>query len=670
MARIRRLEELAAGLPIDEALGAFVEGCKRPGKQTLWLPSSMMEPLLEELGDLLTEPITADQAAAIRGAVEKKHKIDTVLDWLRNSTDPWTVYLDRCRRQEEEKRRLEEAESQQRKQRENQERAALHAEFAVVRGQPLAYIHGIDVLNAFYDAWARCEMPPGYIVPGSGMGDLVLDGLRDNFSKHFINGLRAMLPDDHRTQSISDRNLLRNNFNHIWEETPVLSRRPLALCIWWKYLLPNVNTKWNVKPGNAETFLDRIEFIMRRETAKQDSVRYHWLEDIEGPILGSVKRGLFRLRLEYGIEGKVNNPQRLERGQRLTVRYHITSPLAFDLPVWLGANLEQDGQYFYHTNEDAETTLRPGEHSYDRFLTISRDWQCGNYKLQAEVWYGFCSAPSRSIALSTMTEHHVQVIEELATPISTAIKSVFRRTTSTSSREERMPQKGQGDESLAFYKGGTMSGIEMPEVPDRFEESLIRDHLARIANTPVFGQYIAKLRSRFTSRNQSAIIDHYIELYRKGTELVHAKNRLQQAVDEGVIKGKQTEVELEKLDADKEEHITRKEETFYKRQNIGREPQQDLPQKSADEMKREQAEERNRQSIRYHIETRVGKNFNTLAELQRWRKDKRRAILDDESLTRDEREELLDQMDSDYETVKEQLATKRVTSIYDYDEDD
>jgi len=101
MPRFPRIEELASGLSVDEALAAFVDGCRRPGQETLFLPSSQMDPLLEELSGLLSSPISADQANALRGAVYKKHSLESVICWL-NADEPitWPAFLELWREEE------------------------------------------------------------------------------------------------------------------------------------------------------------------------------------------------------------------------------------------------------------------------------------------------------------------------------------------------------------------------------------------------------------------------------------------------------------------------------------------------------------------------------------------------------------------------------------------
>ncbi len=122
----------------------------------------------------------------------------------------------------------------------------------------------------------------------------------------------------------------------------------------------------------------------------------------------AAKAGKFLLRLEYEIEAQVPrviNPATVSRGKRLVLRYCVSNGLAYEVPVWLGANLEVNKQYHFHATEDTDVILRPGEHTYQRFLTVAREWLPRTYHLQAEVWYGIRAHPESSIPLATVWQN-------------------------------------------------------------------------------------------------------------------------------------------------------------------------------------------------------------------------------------------------------------------------
>ncbi len=118
--------------------------------------------------------------------------------------------------------------------------------------------------------------------------------------------------------------------------------------------------------------------------------------------------GKFGLRLEYEIEAQVPtiiNPTTVSRGKRLVLRYRVSNNLNYDVPVWLGASLEADKQYYFNGTEDADIILMRGEHTYKRFLTIDLKWSPRKYHLQAEVWYGTRTHPESSIPLATIWQN-------------------------------------------------------------------------------------------------------------------------------------------------------------------------------------------------------------------------------------------------------------------------
>ena len=95
------------------------------------------------------------------------------------------------------------------------------------------------------------------------------------------------------------------------------------------------------------------------------------------------------------------SPRPVRRGGKLTLSYTIESKSDTPIEVWLGANLQDySGQMlFYNTREDEVVTVKPGRHTYTRFLTIGVDVP-GIYQLAVEVWRGQKSMPMASILLA------------------------------------------------------------------------------------------------------------------------------------------------------------------------------------------------------------------------------------------------------------------------------
>jgi len=208
------------------------------------------------------------------------------------------------------------------------------------------------------------------------------------------------------------------------------------------------------------------------------------------------------------------------------------------------------------------------------------------------------------------------------------------------------------------------------EVPDYFDEQRISQDLAKLADTPgVFAKYIERARSRFTKASQKAILEHYIGLYQTGKRVVEARVEFERAKStykqleyEDEIKRTEKEARLAELDADKEEHLLRKDKAVHQRKNLGNE-QSETPQTNEAEQKMEAAQRRARLDIRHKVALKAGERFYTLAEWQRWRKEKRREVRNDKELSEDEQDELLDQIEDIYhEQVK---SLKADVGIYE-----
>jgi len=84
------LAELQKGLRIERALQIVLCACHvdTEGAEHPWL---------NELGSLLCDPITSDQAEALTAAALKQCAIKDVVSWLGESSEPWRSYIERKR---------------------------------------------------------------------------------------------------------------------------------------------------------------------------------------------------------------------------------------------------------------------------------------------------------------------------------------------------------------------------------------------------------------------------------------------------------------------------------------------------------------------------------------------------------------------------------------------
>jgi hypothetical protein len=98
------LHELKSGISIDRALELFVNACNKPG--TMFVTEKWLGPRLIELRRLLSDPISVDQAEALRDAVLEHCPLKEVLGWLEGHPIGWRDYHARKNWLEEESRRL------------------------------------------------------------------------------------------------------------------------------------------------------------------------------------------------------------------------------------------------------------------------------------------------------------------------------------------------------------------------------------------------------------------------------------------------------------------------------------------------------------------------------------------------------------------------------------
>lgn len=199
------------------------------------------------------------------------------------------------------------------------------------------------------------------------------------------------------------------------------------------------------------------------------------------------------------------------------------------------------------------------------------------------------------------------------------------------------------------------------EVRDVFDERLILKDLEDLSTQPLlFDQYIVRAKKRFTKSNQIALLNNWKRLYESATDTIEAATALRQAqskysqfrkADE--ITFAEKEVRLEQLEADKQEAKLRAHKA--RQQMLGAVPD-NVPQ-SKEDKQMHAAVERHRRDICFDIQTRAGKKLTTLAELQRWYKQKRSDINHDRSLSGSDRDELHQMLENEFYKHKKELES-------------
>ena len=84
------LDELRAGVSVDRAIELLVNACNK--RDTMFITDHWIEPRLTILRTHLADPITADEANALRGSIFETFRFDDVLDWLETSDLSWDEY--------------------------------------------------------------------------------------------------------------------------------------------------------------------------------------------------------------------------------------------------------------------------------------------------------------------------------------------------------------------------------------------------------------------------------------------------------------------------------------------------------------------------------------------------------------------------------------------------
>src|SRR5437667_9293199 len=84
------LDRLSEGLTVERALELFLSACNK--RDTLFITDQWIGPRLERLRQLLNNPLTAEEAEAMRDAVVKNGRLDDLIEWLSDKQLSWTTF--------------------------------------------------------------------------------------------------------------------------------------------------------------------------------------------------------------------------------------------------------------------------------------------------------------------------------------------------------------------------------------------------------------------------------------------------------------------------------------------------------------------------------------------------------------------------------------------------
>ncbi len=87
----QKSERIKAGMLREEALRIFEESVNQPG--TMFSTDHWLQPKLEQLRMLLSDPITEDQASALLDVLHERHWMGDLLEWLQGPPLPWQSFF-------------------------------------------------------------------------------------------------------------------------------------------------------------------------------------------------------------------------------------------------------------------------------------------------------------------------------------------------------------------------------------------------------------------------------------------------------------------------------------------------------------------------------------------------------------------------------------------------
>lgn len=208
-----------------------------------------------------------------------------------------------------------------------------------------------------------------------------------------------------------------------------------------------------------------------------------------------------------------------------------------------------------------------------------------------------------------------------------------------------------------------MSSISVPDV---FDEQRIKSDLARISSTPgAVGKYIAQAQIRFTQSRQIAVLNRWTEFYQAGkevikarTELARAHSELQQVGIEGEIHLKEKDVKLTHLEAEETEARVRNAKAALELQELQAELSGGKRRKTEDEREIEAARARISNNARHRHDVSLSPKIADLTALELWKKDERRKVYSSPRLSDEEKDALLDDIDTLYAQEKKRLSNR------------
>lgn len=186
-------------------------------------------------------------------------------------------------------------------------------------------------------------------------------------------------------------------------------------------------------------------------------------------------------------------------------------------------------------------------------------------------------------------------------------------------------------------------------LPDIFNEQEIINQLRQLQNSPtIFDMYVQRLWHKFNSHNEKKLLLDWVSTFEVGKQVIDANIELQRAnnerrrlhLEDKIIR-KEADVRIAQLEADEQEAKLRKDGLVQQRQHIKNPPapsKLETPQEPTDSVLAEQQRK--------------------LEQLQREKQAEKYKVLNDPSLSEEERKERLNYLEANYqkELVKLQIG--------------
>lgn len=93
-------QQIAAGISVETTLRVFRDSVNKP--HTIFSTDHWLSPKLDRLRELLSEPITADQAEALLDVLYQRHWMGELIEWLESPPIAWQDFFKYPERQEAE----------------------------------------------------------------------------------------------------------------------------------------------------------------------------------------------------------------------------------------------------------------------------------------------------------------------------------------------------------------------------------------------------------------------------------------------------------------------------------------------------------------------------------------------------------------------------------------